>query len=93
MAAVWAAHRGPPLFFICNRLIAAIRHELTPIAYTVVNVTWKHLLQTVSVHYNRLHTLLKREQAKLARRTRDTQHAPDGVPPSGNAKDALDTVA
>jgi hypothetical protein len=28
-----------------------------------------------------------------ARRTRDTQYAPDGVPPSGNAKDALDTVA
>jgi hypothetical protein len=28
-----------------------------------------------------------------ARRTRDTQQAPDGVPPSGNAKDALDTVA
>ena len=32
-----------------------------------------------------------------AHATRDTQHvkqhAPDGVPPSGNAKDALDTVA
>ena len=28
------------------------------------------------------------------RRTRDTLHAPEGArPPSGNAKDALDTVA
>jgi hypothetical protein len=45
----------------------------------------------VCTHCSNVSKLSKKLSSRHA--ARDTQHAPDGVPPSGNAKDALDTVA